>query len=140
VLVAVKRWGNLRSTVRRSIHGSLPKQLQPGVYLIHHFNLDFLLHDAGYRYDMYPELPINAYGVCDTVEQVLEQSGIADLPERYVVSLTEIRRDEEPEWGGWRWHKWGPYIGTRTPTTEYLHDEPEIDRVYVYHIYRVEEP
>ena len=33
---------------------------------------------------------------------------------------------------GWRWHKWGPYIGTQDPQCEYLADEPEIKEVFVY--------
>jgi hypothetical protein len=37
--------------------------------------------------------------------------------------------------GGWRWHKWGEYIGKYEPQYEYLYDEPEIEKVYVYHIY-----
>jgi hypothetical protein len=41
--------------------------------------------------------------------------------------------------GGWRWHKWGPYIGKGEPTTEYLDDEDGFaDGVYVYHFYVVD--
>lgn len=44
-----------------------------------------------------------------------------------------VRAEQSPE-GGWRWHKWGEYIGDHTPTAEYLYDEPEIERVYVVSI------
>ena len=46
-----------------------------------------------------------------------------------------IDRDDQPEFDGWRWDHWGDYIGTQFPTTEYLYDEPEIERVYSYRIY-----
>jgi len=52
--------------------------------------------------------------------------------------LRVIRKDLEPTDGGWRWHKWGEYIGTQNPQMEYIHDEPEIEKVYVYHIYELE--
>ena len=54
-----------------------------------------------------------------------------------VISVTEMRKDEQPEDGGWRWHKWGEYIGKQEPKCEYLYDEPNIDSVYVFHIYAV---
>jgi hypothetical protein len=41
--------------------------------------------------------------------------------------------------GGWRWHKWGPYIGTQEPKCEYIHDEPEIEEVFTYHVYELKQ-
>jgi hypothetical protein len=41
----------------------------------------------------------------------------------------------QPKEDGWRWRKWGQYIGALEPTCEYIADEPHIDKVYVYHIY-----
>lgn len=38
--------------------------------------------------------------------------------------------------GGWRWEKWGPYIGTQRSVADYLHDEPDIDYVYTFHVYK----
>ena len=57
----------------------------------------------------------------------------------YVLGVTPVNRDlsNKGKGGGWRWRKWGPYIGVKTPTTEYLDDEPEIDSVLVYHLYEV---
>jgi hypothetical protein len=48
--------------------------------------------------------------------------------------LTEVRKDDQPKQGGWRWHKWGPYIGTHEKQFEYLADEEGIERVFCYHI------
>jgi hypothetical protein len=45
--------------------------------------------------------------------------------------LTPFRKcDEDPD--GWRWHKWGEYVGLHAPQREYLHDEPLIETVYVF--------
>lgn len=78
------------------------------------------------------------YGVCDSPEQLLEHlPHLAEDPEAYMVAMVEIRRDRQSDWGGWRWHKWGPYIGTQNPQHEYLYDEKHIDVVYTYHIYRI---
>lgn len=79
------------------------------------------------------------YGVCDNYEQVLNQyPELQNSNKKFVVSLTPMTKSEEPESGGWRWHKWGEYIGEQNPTHEYLYDEPEIEEVFVYHIYELE--
>ena len=113
------------------------RQLQEGVY---HSDFSFQLHSLEGRNSGYtnsPELPSGwYYGVCDSVENLLERIPELVTSEReFVVLLTEIDRDTQPEEGGWRWHKWGDYIGTQTPTCEYIYDEPIIDLVYCYHIY-----
>jgi hypothetical protein len=120
-------------------------QLQAGIYLTASFNSS-LTKSAGY--DEYPLLgeikkfgnlsfgSINAYGVCDDVGNLLESiPELITSTNQFVVLLTEINRDSEPDVGGWRWHKWGPYVGNKTPMCEYIKDEPLIDRVYCYHVY-----
>lgn len=80
------------------------------------------------------------YGVCDSPEQFMAKFGPAldALPSRYVVSFTVVRKDEQEPFGGWRWHKWGPYIGEKTPACEYLYDEgPEITQATCFHVYRM---
>lgn len=135
-----------------------------GMYVIGHFNFDANLGKrcvSKYPFDPYERvdrrLPFEQrsaaaraieaemgdaypadYGVCDTPEQLIEKFPILDTdPRPFVVSFTKIAKAEQPPMGGWRWHKWGPYIGDHTPTTEYLHDEPDIDDVWVYHVYEV---
>ena len=77
-----------------------------------------------------------SYGVCDDLENLLKVYPELEADGRkFVVTMCKIDRGEEPDSGGWRWHKWGDYIGTQTPTREYLSDEPLIERVYCYHIY-----
>ena len=88
-------------------------------------------------WEQYPELgEFNCYGVCDDYRQVLGQCPELEATGReFAITVTPVVKANQAESGGWRWHKWGPYIGTQTPTTEYLYDEPEIEKVYCYHIY-----
>lgn len=80
----------------------------------------------------YPE----TYGVCDDFSQVVSKwpSLITDDLEHFI-TFQEIRKEDQPESGGWRWHKWGAYIGEHEPTQEYLYDEEDIDKVLVFHIH-----
>jgi hypothetical protein len=81
------------------------------------------------------------FGVCDTPGQVVQRWPSLFTDDRRLVALfTEVRRDAQPAQGGWRWHKWGEYIGACTPKHEYLADETDIDRVFVFHIFGVIDP
>lgn len=78
----------------------------------------------------------NAYGVCDHYQQVLDQCPEIVTSERqFVITLAEMRKEWEDAEGGWRWHKWGAYIGTHDPQCEYLYDEPVIEAVFCFHVY-----
>lgn len=78
---------------------------------------------------------LDAYGVCDNAQQVVDLYDLEETKGNFTVCLTPIRRDHEPAEGGWRWSKWGRYIGTQNSNAEYIHDESEIELVYVYHVY-----
>jgi hypothetical protein len=80
------------------------------------------------------EAPWEEFGVADSPEQVVSAYDLANLPEKVFVSLVKITKADQPAEGGWRWHKWGPYIGVQKPRCEYIHDEPEITEVYTFHI------
>jgi hypothetical protein len=114
-------------------------QLQEGVYLSDYsFQLHAIERSKSYIKD--PEfLSYDSawyYGVCDGIDNLLEVIPELLSPDReFVVLLTKITKSGQPRYEGWRWHKWGDYIGTQTPTTEYIYDEPEIELVYCYHIY-----
>lgn len=84
---------------------------------------------------------LQPYGVADDIEQVKEKFAkvIANPDVQICISLMPVFKEAEPEQGGWRWHKWGEYIGTQNPQCEYLFNEPEIDSVLCYHVYVVEE-
>ena len=132
------------------------RELQEGVYLSDYsFQLHALERSKSYisnyssrshalehskSYIRDPEFLTNDsawyYGVCDGIENLLEVIPELLSPDReFVVLLHKITRSGQPRYEGWRWHKWGDYIGTQTPTTEYIYDEPIIDLVYCYHIY-----
>lgn len=100
------------------------------------------------QYEQYPKLgkvseysfgkigSFSSYGVCDDLQNLLAACPELVTSERqFVITLCPMRSDEQCEEGGWRWHKWGPYVGEQTPTCEYLYDEPLIDLVYVYQIF-----
>ena len=108
------------------------------------------------------ECPLS-YGVCDSYEQLknykikdyyaeeLEDANLAEhinpdktlfevlsaSERKYALFFTKIH--QEPGEGGWRWHKWGPYIGKHDIQCEYLADEDlsDIDQKYVviFHIF-----
>jgi hypothetical protein len=122
-----------------------PREIIKGVYEIEHFSFD---HAMGIRWeefdDNYPKLTdahgewFGCYGVCDNFEQVLTQCPeIIESKTPYALSVTPIRKAESSPEGGWRWHKWGAYIGTQEPTTEYIYDEPVIEQVYCYHVHKI---
>jgi hypothetical protein len=125
-------------------NGRESKRLRKGVYQIGHFGSSDFLRG---KYEQYPELFTDdgdgyqypgCYGVCDGIENLMDRVPLLEeSPREFVITLTKVTRDQtnRGKGGGWRWHKWGQYIGTKTPTTEYLDDEPEIDQVFVYHIY-----
>lgn len=78
------------------------------------------------------------YGVCDNYEQVLRNyPELHSTDRKFVLGLAKIDKNSQPERNGWRWEKWGEYIGTQKSQADYLHDEPEIDVVFVYHIYEI---
>lgn len=109
------------------------KRVQAGIYEISHFGGSFYMEG----WDHFPDFGQRApYGVCDNLEQVFDLYPELNASSReFVVTLHLLLKSEQPEEGGWRWHKWGKYIGLQNPQREYLHDEPEIDKVYTYHIY-----
>jgi hypothetical protein len=120
-MVAVANGGN-----------SQAQQLREGVYEVGHFGCSNFLRG----YEEYPETTVGPYGVCDNLEQLLTACPELESSERqFVVTLTRVRKADQPPDGGWRWHKWGEYIGTQDRQCEYLHDEPHVDEVFCFHIY-----
>lgn len=135
-----------------------PIVLEPG-YLGGDTNMQYLFED-GEMLENYPNLYesdqehdealeypgnndfFNCYGVCDTPEQFIAKFGdrLKASPLTYCVGFSLIEKDPENrgKGGGWRWHKWGPYIGTGSPQCEHLDDEEGFDRgVVVYHVRQI---
>lgn len=80
----------------------------------------------------------NSY-VDDSPEEFIEKYHelLADDNRIFAVFFTPIQREEQDPEGGWRWHKWGEYLGKHTPQREYLYDEEGIDVVYIVKILQV---
>lgn len=131
------------------------KEMEPGVYLTG-LNFEYDINKSGFEaYGTYHQLSkeglpiesykyedfmkgISPYGVADNIEQVKEYAkDMISSDNPVVIALTEMRKDKEPENDGWRWEKWGQYIGKQDPQCEYLFDEPNIESVYVFHVYAV---
>lgn len=51
---------------------------------------------------------------------------------KLVLLMTPHVNTKDCSWGGWRWHKWGEYIGVHEPQHEYLSCEQGIDYVLSY--------
>jgi hypothetical protein len=123
-------------------HVDYAQTLRPGVFQISHFSSNDLLKE----WEHYPEFPDvdtdegsiyrSSRGVCDNVDQVLRLYPELESSERqFIVTLTAIERATQPRSGGWRWSKWGEYIGTQKPENDYIYDDRHIDGVHVFHIY-----
>lgn len=83
------------------------------------------------------------YGVCDNASQAIKyyerlvSEDIVSPSDNFVILLTPIFKKNYSSYSGWRWKKWGPYVGIQNPTHEYIADEPDIDVVFVFMIYQV---
>lgn len=115
-----------------------PAKIGTGQYRSTHWAFEHTVHE---ELEVYPQLPgeLGAFGVCDSPEQFMAKVGHAleASDRKFCMSFVEVRKDQQPADGGWRWHKWGEYIGDGEPTMEYLHDEPKFERVFTYHVYEL---
>lgn len=111
---------------------------QTGIYEIGHFNFGHFCLETIERYPEF-DTGFDCYGVCDNYEQILEHCPeiVMDKDRKFVISITSILKKNQSKEGGWRWHKWGPYIGKHKITREYLYDEPKIEKVFCYHVYEI---
>lgn len=129
-----------------------PDEVLTGIYVLGHWNFDSILERLGYKVDSYPHILIEpsreeddisiapVVGVCDSPMQLFEKYKDIALnhPNRkFVVAMVPLNKADQPKEGGWRWRKWGEYIGEQKPVMEYLADEPVIETVYTFHIYEI---
>lgn len=113
------------------------------------------------NYTFYRRYPSLAYGVSDNASQVLNNlehaleiyltkdsthdfftrgkrlyKFLTERPDAvYLIGFTPIFNHHNGASGGWRWHKWGTYLGKHTPKCEYLDEETNIDYVLIWHLY-----
>ncbi len=135
------------------------RELREGVYLggfnMNHVIEDHILHEypfSPWMWTEYRNLDYTArmdmilstddrpsdYGVCDFYDQILAKWPIIEESERkFIITLAPVRRVEQPETGGWRWHKWGMYIGLQKVDSEYIYDCKDVSVVYCFRIYEI---
>jgi hypothetical protein len=84
-------------------------------------------------------LPLRGYGVVDSPEQFeqLFKGVLENDPRTFITTLSPMYKSGQPKEDGWRWSKWGKYYGAQNSVREYLFDEPEIKKVYIFSIYKV---
>ena len=124
---------NLTSVAQFRISGMV------GCYNIKHFSGNHLIGIKSYEDESFEIGNYHSYGVCDSPQQFMEDVGplLEKSDDKFVAFFTHVAK-RPGERDGWRWHKWGEYIGKGTPTREYLDDEEQFnDGIYVYHVYRV---
>lgn len=118
----------------------VPRRLRTGIYVSLHWNFAMCFPSDGWK--KYPDFgdEYDSIGVCDSIEQFeahpLGKMLADDLDRKFVVSFVHISKKTEPKECGWRWSKWGQYIGNDTPECEYLSDESGFNAgVWTYHVY-----
>lgn len=81
---------------------------------------------------------LEPFGVCDSykdIERVYKKHPIYINPDKCCIILSPIKKTEN---SGWRWHKWGTYIGKQKRIgCEYLKDELHIDEIKLFHFYKI---
>ena len=75
------------------------------------------------------------YGVVDNASQILEN--IPDLDGNKIVIMSPVFSDKTKPHTGWRWHKNGHYYGVQNHSWEHLNDEPDIEMIYIFTVYKV---
>lgn len=118
--------------------GGQAEKIETGIFISPSFSFGNLIVNNKNEYFDFDNL--GAYGVCDSIEQVKEKYSkwLEDSKLRFCISFKKVTKAEQPSEGGWRWHKWGEYIGVKNPQNEYLYDEDDdIQEVYCYHIYQL---
>ena len=96
------------------------------------------------RYKIFEDSSKITYGVADNIDQIKEyyKEEVEDKETNYSISLTPVWQEKENQGkgGGWRWHKWGEYIGNLNPQCEYLDDEnfgEQFEFVIVFTLYKI---
>ena len=80
------------------------------------------------------------YGVADNLEQIINfynENKDGYFKGNHVIFCHRVIKNSNEPCSGWRWHKWGEYIGVQNPKCEYLNDEPEINEVITFNIYKI---
>lgn len=84
---------------------------------------------------------MSSYGTADNLQQILKKyKRVLDSEDELVLCIHPVYKSDQPESGGWRWHKNGTYIGNKRSKRgyEYLADEPDIEVVIGFKFIKVQ--
>lgn len=74
------------------------------------------------------------YGSCDSPEQLRKHlDPLGKSEHEYMVVMHPVSKETS---GDYRFHKNGGYVGDKREGYEHLKDEPNIDNIWQYHIYK----
>lgn len=112
---------------------------EENLHPFHNGNLHELPKDSRKTWEILEQSGLlSPHGVCDSPEQLLAHPEYSKMfaheHRKFTIFVTLVRKKDQPLKDGWRWHKWGEYIGTKEPQREYLYDEPNIDEVCLFSI------
>lgn len=134
-----------------------------GLYTLYMLNLDLRIMESDFQIEEWPwsvfngstveermanlkarmdaDLPIDCYGICDRPEQVAEKwPNVLTDPNWYFIHFSKWDKESSAA-NGVRWHKQGTYIGDiELEGWEYIHEEPNVECVYGFHIMEVTNP
>lgn len=78
------------------------------------------------------------FGVADNIEQVLEHyPELLESKDSFIVIFSDVYRKDQPKSYGFRYEKFGEYIGTQDIQHEFIYDDKHIDKVIIYHIFKI---
>lgn len=115
----------------------VPSKLADGIYESNFFFLPLDMPDRK-KFCDWPKFDSfkSVGGTCDNLQQIFDEYPELQDPNRqFMVFVQKVVRAEQPSQGGWRWHKWTPYLGSFEPEHEYIYDETGIEQVLIYRIY-----
>ena len=73
----------------------------------------------------------------DNLEQIVKFYNEGNFKGNHVILCHTVKKNPNEPHSGWKWHKHEKYIGNRNHQSEYLNDEPEIDEVIEFSIYKI---
>lgn len=80
------------------------------------------------------------YGIADNEFQIKKRFKFLEKSEnKYIIIMEPVWRSQQPESGGFRYHKHGPYIGCQDLKSEYLYDDKNVEKVFLFHVYQIKE-
>lgn len=78
------------------------------------------------------------FGVADNIEQILEHyPELLKSEDNFIVIFSDVYRKYQPESYGFRYEKFGEYIGTQNIQHEFIYDDKHIDKVIIYEIFKI---